>query len=221
MHAPRASIAVLAGGRASRLGGAKATAPLGGKPLICHVLDAARSSGLPAVVLAKRRTPLPQIGERVMIEPDEPRHPICGVLAALDQLAGCSQAALLLTACDMPFLTGPLLRWLAGLDGAAMARVGGQLQPLPARVTSAHRPQLARALASERSMRSALEELHPRVVEERELARFGEPARLCFSVNDPADLRLAREWMAGREPGGGDPAGRDPAGREPGRRAGV
>jgi molybdenum cofactor guanylyltransferase len=201
MHPSAATIAVLAGGRASRLGGAKATAPLAGQPLIFHVLAAARCAGLPVIVLAKRETALPPITEHVLVEPDEPRHPLCGVLAALDHLAGPTEnAGLVVTGCDMPFLTGPLLRWLGELDGAAVAQVAGRPQPLPARVTGAHRALLAEALAGELPLRTAFASLDPRVVLERELSRFGHPARLCHSVNDAAGLERAQRWIEEREP---------------------
>ena len=207
MHASRATIAVLAGGRASRLGGAKATATLAGQPLISHVLAAARSSGLPIVVVAKRETALPPITERVLVEPDEPCHPLCGVLAALEHVGGRTEnAELVVTGCDMPFLTGPLLRWLGELDGDAMAHVAGHPQPLPARVTGAHRALLAEALAGELALRTALGGLHPRVVHDHEVRRFGDPARLCFSVNDPADLERAQRWMTEHEPVATSPA---------------
>ena len=67
-------VAVLAGGRGSRLGGAKATALLAGEPLIAHVLRAA--AGFETVVVAKRATPLPAVDVPVWIEPDEPFHPL-------------------------------------------------------------------------------------------------------------------------------------------------
>jgi molybdopterin-guanine dinucleotide biosynthesis protein A len=197
MQAERAIVAILAGGRGTRLGGAKATVELAGRPLVCHTLKAARSAGLASVVVAKRNTPLPALTEPILLEPAQPRHPLCGVLAALDFAAERSPAPdLVLSACDMPFLTGALLRWLGELDGAAMARVGGRAQPLLARCTQEHRSLLAESLARERSLSDALEELEPRIVGEHELSRFGRPERLCFSVNDRADLERAEGWLS-------------------------
>jgi hypothetical protein len=37
--------------------------------------------------------------------------------------------------------------------------------------------------------------LAPRIVDERELSRFGDPAGLCFSVNSPEDLQIAEGWL--------------------------
>jgi len=191
-----AIVAVLAGGRGRRLGGAKAMTPLGGRPLICHPLAAARDAGLETVVVAKRSTRLPPLRERVAHEPESPHHPLSGVLTALELAATRSPApAVLLLACDMPFLTSPLLGWLARLEGTSMTVLDGRPQPLLARCTPGHLPVLREALAERRSLTAAIEALSPRLVDERELARFGSPERLCFNVNDADDLRRAEEWL--------------------------
>jgi molybdopterin-guanine dinucleotide biosynthesis protein A len=193
---PRTLAAVLAGGRGARLGGAKAMSTLAGAPLISRPLAAAADAGLETIVIAKPSTRLPPLAEQVALEPELPLHPLCGVVAALELAGARSPApAVLLLACDMPFLTGPLLAWLAGLDGTVMAEVGGRPQPLLARCVPERLPALREALAEQRSLRAALGALAPRVVSERELSRFGDPARLCFNVNDAADLRLAESWL--------------------------
>ncbi|MGD1059473.1 MAG: molybdenum cofactor guanylyltransferase [Solirubrobacteraceae bacterium] len=196
MAEPRAIVAVLAGGRGERLGGNKAMALLGGRPLIERPLEAARGAGLEAIVVAKRSTPLPPLPEQVHYEPESPRHPLCGVIAALELAAERSPApAVLLLACDMPFLTSPLLAWLGGLDGAAMAEVGGRAQPLLARCLPEHLPALGTALSAQRSLRNAMVELEPQIVSGRELSRFGDPEILCFNINSPEDLEVAEGWL--------------------------
>jgi molybdopterin-guanine dinucleotide biosynthesis protein A len=197
-----AIVAVLAGGRGERLGGAKAMATLGGRPLICHPLAAARDAGLEAIVVAKRSTRLPKLEETVLHEPEQPRHPLCGVIAALQYAAERAPApAVVLLACDMPFVTGPLLRWLASeIDGPAVAELGGRLQPLLARCLIGDLEPLRDALADESSLRGAISALAPRILKEQELRRFGVPEQLCFNVNDAVDLARAEDWLA-REPG--------------------
>jgi molybdopterin-guanine dinucleotide biosynthesis protein A len=192
----RTIVAVLAGGRGVRLGGAKPTAVLAGRPLIAHPLQAAGDAGLAAIVVAKARTPLPPLRAPILREDDEPSHPLCGVIAALRYAVARQHAAVLMLGCDMPFVTGPLLDWLAGLDGAAMAQVGGRAQPLLARVPVDAMASLERALAERLPLRRALNDLAPRILGEQELGRFGEPRRLCFNVNEPADLRTAADWLA-------------------------
>ena len=195
--ADQAIIAVLAGGRGERLGRDKAMAELAGRPLISHPLAAARGTGLETIVVAKRTTVLPPLSERVLHEPEGPRHPLCGVVAALE-LAGARKPAqaVLVIACDMPFLTTPLLSWLAALDGTAMVELDGRPQPMLSRCEPDQLPALRAALNEERPLRRAIEALAPQRIGEAELAPFGNPERLCFNVNDRADLALAERWIA-------------------------
>ena len=51
-------------------------------------LEAARAAGLEAVVVAKAGTPLPALDVPVWIEPDEPSHPLAGLVHALERAAG-------------------------------------------------------------------------------------------------------------------------------------
>ncbi len=196
MVEPSAIVAVLGGGRGQRLGGAKPTTPLGGCPLICRPLAAADGAGLETIVVAKPSTRLPRLRERVLLEPDRPSHPLRGVLSALEHAASRSPAPdVVLLACDMPFLTGPLLVWLASLDGAAMAVLDGRPQPLLARCPPDRLSALEHALDERRSLTGAIEAFRPRLLREPELARFGLPERLCFNVNEAEDLRRAEEWL--------------------------
>ncbi|MCW3056907.1 MAG: 4-diphosphocytidyl-2C-methyl-D-erythritol synthase [Solirubrobacterales bacterium] len=200
MAEPRAIVAVLAGGRGERLGGRKPSVALAGSPLVCHPLRAAADAGLEAIVVAKRSSLLPTLDAQVVYEPEEPAHPLCGVLAALafaDARPGVD--AVVAVACDMPFLSGRLLAWLAGLDGPVMARVDGRDQPLLARWTVSDVPVLEQSLAEDRSMRAALASLAPAIAAEPELSRFGDATRLCFNVNDRDDLRDAEAWLAADE----------------------
>lgn len=196
MAEPRALVAVLAGGRARRLGGGKAGACLGGRPLIEYPLLAARAAGLEAVVVAKPESPLPPLSVPVLREPERPSHPLCGVIRALEFGAVASgERGVILLGCDMPFLTGELLRWLAGLSGVAMAEVGGRPQPLLCRCPASGAEELRAALAAGRSLSGALAGLSPQILGEDRLGRFGDPARLCFNVNTPEDLLEARRLL--------------------------
>jgi molybdenum cofactor guanylyltransferase len=184
-----ATATVLAGGAGSRLGGSKATAVLRGRPMIGHVIEAVRAGGLVPVVVAKADSPLPPLDCRLLIEPQEPRHPLCGIVTALREL---DEPALVVCACDMPFVTGELLTWLAGLEAPlAVAGVGGTLQPLLGRYGVSLLAELEAALAARLPMRETVRALGALVIGEAELERFGEPARLCANVNTPAELAAA------------------------------
>ena len=188
----RALVAVLAGGLSTRMGAPKASAQLGGRPLISYPLHAAREAGLDAVVVAKHDSELPPLHAPVIREPESPRHPLCGIVTALTHV----RAPVVAVGCDMPFVSGGLLAWLA-LEPAKAIELGGRLQPLPAVYRPAELPMLERALEGEGSLRATLAALGRRVVGERELWAFGRPERLCFSVNDARDLQAASRWAAG------------------------
>jgi molybdenum cofactor guanylyltransferase len=177
---------LLAGGRGARLGGAKATAPLAGRPLILHVLDALAAAGLEPIVVAKADTVLPPLDCRVVVEPDLPRHPLCGIVAGLR--AGAEDAAVVCPT-DMPFVTGELLAWLASLDGAlTVVSDAHGVQPLLGRYESALLPALEEMLAAGRPMREVAAALATRVVDEDELRQFGDPAWLLRNINTAAEL---------------------------------
>jgi molybdenum cofactor guanylyltransferase len=202
MDGGRALVAILAGGAGTRLAGAKPASMLAGSPLVSYPLRAAREAGLDAVLVTKRSVALPGLEAEVVYEPELPRHPLCGMLAALSFAARRSPSSAVVTvACDMPFLTGPLLAWLAAYapgdpSPAVVVELGGRIEPLLGRYLPAHGPILERALHERRSLRSAVALLEPRRIEQEELRRFGEPERLCFNVNDAGDLQAAHEWLA-------------------------
>ena len=128
--------AVLAGGSASRMGGAKATAQLDGRPLITYPLEAALGALGAVAVVAKDDVELPPLDQRaeLWIEPDEPRHPAVGVIEALRRARG---SAVVVIACDLPLLTSEVVGLLATADAegsvAVLASAAGRPQPLLAR----------------------------------------------------------------------------------------
>ena len=185
--------AILAGGRGSRIGGPKALVELAGRPLISYPLAAVETAGLEPLVVAKPSSELPALGCRVIREPEEPQHPLCGIVAALRH-AGARP--LVAVACDMPFAGAGLLAWLGSSpEPLVVASLGGRLQPLLARYDGALLPALEEALTGRWALRRTIESLRPRLIAEAELARFGEPRRLCFNVNTPADLEQAEQML--------------------------
>jgi molybdopterin-guanine dinucleotide biosynthesis protein A len=184
--------AVLAGGRGSRLGGAKATVELARRPLISYPLAALAEAGIDAFVVAKPGTDLRPLEADIVTEPAEPIHPLTGIVAALRH-AG---RPLVVLGCDFPFAPPALLRTLADApEPLVVPAPGGAPQPLMARWSPELLPQLKRALDREGPLRRTVASLAPRLLEDAELAPFGDPARTFFNVNTPADLGTA-EAMA-------------------------
>lgn len=191
--------AVLAGGRGSRIGGAKATAELAGRPLISYSLAAIEEAGLEPLVVAKPGSGLPPLDCRLILEPEQPVHPLCGLIAALRE---AGERPVIAIGCDMPF-AGPLLAALAASRGPlVVASVGGRLEPLPGRFEPTLLPALEAALSAERALRPTLEALRPRTIAGAELTRHRDPSRIFFNVNTPTDLRRAKRMLKQRIRGG-------------------
>jgi molybdopterin-guanine dinucleotide biosynthesis protein A len=188
---------VLAGGRGSRLGGDKATALLAGRPLISHPLAAMRHALTDVAVVAKRDTALPGPdrlhGAAVWIEPDEPRHPLTGILYALERAGG---RAIVVCAADLPFVSAPALVELAfGDAGGAPALLArstrGAVQPLLGRYEARAAALLASAaIGAGAPLRETVLAIGPALV------GFDDP-ELLFNVNSPDDLRRAEEIAGG------------------------
>ena len=186
--------AVLAGGVGSRMGGAKACAELHGQLLIAYPLAALAEAGLETVVCAKAGDRLPPLEAPVLREPEQPRHPLAGIVAALRAGEG---RPVVVVACDLPFVSAGLIRLLAEAPERLVAPVlDGRPQPLLARYEPSLLPELEAALEREESLARTVESLDPRFLGEDELAQFGDPHRLLFNVNDPDDLRKAEALLA-------------------------
>lgn len=181
---------VLAGGAGRRIGGGKAVVELHGRPLLRYPVDALQAAVGEVAVVAKAGSELPPLPAGVdrWTEPDEPRHPLAGIVYALERARG---RAVVVVAGDLPFADADLLRRLARADAggakAVVPRAGGRLEPLLARYEPSARAPLAAALRAPGplgSLRAAVAALAP-----RELAVDDE--RPFFNVNLPEDLLTA------------------------------
>jgi molybdopterin-guanine dinucleotide biosynthesis protein A len=178
------TVAVLAGGRGSRLGGDKALVELAGRPLIEYPLAAAHAAGLEAVVVAKPLTRLPPLDVRVLIEPDEPTHPLTGIVTALEYFE-----AVIAIPCDMPLLSGSDLSALVAVPGDVVVLASSE--PFPALYRVEILPQLLYALEAARSMRATHQQLSARST----LASARLASRL-MSVNTVENLAEAERRLS-------------------------
>jgi molybdopterin-guanine dinucleotide biosynthesis protein A len=182
---------ILAGGLGRRLGGAKATAELGGRALISYPLQALSEALGEVVVVAKHDTELGSLGGvPVWIEPAEPRHPLAGIVHALALAGG---RGVLVCAADMPFVVPSLVTRIAAADPlgapAIVPTCGGELQPLLALYLPAAAAALERGAAGAgRPLRQVVAAIGPRLIEVQDRRSF-------FNVNDPADLAQAEAML--------------------------
>jgi molybdopterin-guanine dinucleotide biosynthesis protein A len=99
---------------------------------------------------------------------------------------------LVIVGCDFPFAPPALLRALAEApEPLVVPSPGDEPQPLMARWSPELLPALEDALAHQEPLRRTVAALAPRLLDDPELTRFGDPARAFFNVNTPEDLRAA------------------------------
>jgi molybdopterin-guanine dinucleotide biosynthesis protein A len=186
------------------MGGDKVATRVGGVPLAERAMQAVLEAGLRPVIVAKRDTHLPDLDAEVLIEADEPIHPLTGIVTALDHV----EAPVVVVAGDMPFVPAELLLRLAHCEAECAVTIAPSgTQPLLARYTPAVRDRLAQAAASDVPVRAAIASLHPTVITSAELSRYGDPELIEFNVNTPEDVARAEAILA---PSDGSGDGVDP-----------
>ncbi len=177
--------AILAGGAGTRLGGvSKAMLELEARPLAVHVAETLGTVCEAVAVCCKPETELPEIaGVDRWDEPAEPRHPLTGIVHALERAGG----PVLVCAVDMPWITTDACRSLFDAAPGALAAVAigeGEMCPVFA-VYAPDALDLLKAAPADAPLRETVEALDP--------ARVALPPALLRSVNEPADLHAGRD----------------------------
>jgi molybdopterin-guanine dinucleotide biosynthesis protein A len=170
---------VLAGGAGRRIGGAKATRVLAGKPLASYPAAALAQVCERVAIVSKGDGPDLAGVERWDDEPAEPRHPLTGIVHALEKARG---EAILVCAADMPFVEPDTLRMLACAGGTAVAVADGRLQPVLALYTPEALPTL-RAAEPDEPLTRTVERLDP--------IRIPVPSAQARSIDTPQQLAAA------------------------------
>jgi molybdopterin-guanine dinucleotide biosynthesis protein A len=196
---------VLAGGRSSRMGTAKAALEWHGSTLLARTVGIlARATSGPVVVVRAYGQELPELPEATVIadDPREGRGPVQGIAAGLAALTGRADLAFV-SSTDMPFLhpafVRRVLRVLEQDDriDVALPVACGYKQPLAA----AYRVSLAAAaerLVKEDRLRPAFlfEECQVQTLDDdtlkNDLAAADPDLDSLLNVNTPADYQAAR-----------------------------
>lgn len=167
------------------MGAPKAGLLLHGRTLLEHGVAAALAAGLRPVVIAKRDSPLPAIAIERWDEPDEPRHPLAGVTAALDRAGG----PVVVLPADLPGVVGSLLRELADRpEPLVVVEAAGRLHPLLGRFDPAHATSLRAAAHDGAAVVPTVLGLGAVRLDDEAVRRHGDPATLLANVNRPEDL---------------------------------
>jgi molybdopterin-guanine dinucleotide biosynthesis protein A len=199
--------AIIAGGPATRLGGAaKPGLVIGGRSIAARQVEALRAAFTHVLVVANHPDPglWRDLGVQVVADRRPGAGPLGGVHAALSTAAAGPWSDVVCVAGDMPFLPAPVLALLRdhapGADAVAV-RTGGRPEPLLARYAARCLPEIeARLDAGERAIHRLLDGIHVAWIEEAEL-RAVDPTLSCLTnVNTPEDLERLARLVAGVPP---------------------
>ncbi len=190
------SVVVLAGGHSRRLGKDKSLLELDGVPLLVRTVQRLDALSDDLVVVTNDAARYESLSLAARIVPDE--EPGMGSLMGIySGLQAARHAYTLVVACDMPFLSPPLLRYMISLapgDDVVIPRLGNLLEPLHAIYGKPCIPFMKELLVrGERKIIAFFHKVRVRYVEEAELDKF-DPHRLSFvNVNTPQDWLRVQE----------------------------
>jgi molybdopterin-guanine dinucleotide biosynthesis protein A len=192
------TIAIQAGGGSQRLGSDKALLPLAGKPLIEHLLMRVGDMGDDILVTTNRPQDYAFLGIRSVPDPVPGLGALNGLHTALNAAHGGS---VLVLACDMPFVSRPLLEHLISLASRADVVVPcheGYFEPLHALYNKQPcLPAIEAALAAgEKRLISFYPQVNVLSVEGAELSRLDPRGLSFFNVNTPETLAQAERILA-------------------------
>jgi len=181
---------IVAGGRASRMGGRdKAFAAVGGEPIAVRTIRLFHDL-FPQVLVATNR---PERFRGLGVETVADRFPGCGPLAGIHAaLLAARHPYAFVAACDMPGLDPHVIRFLLARIGGADAvvpRWQGDVEPLHAVYAARCLPATEASLRAGRpTLRDFLGTIRVDYVSEAELGRVRGAAASLVNVNTPEEL---------------------------------
>jgi molybdopterin-guanine dinucleotide biosynthesis protein A len=201
MHSGGGSALILAGGKSSRMGRAKAALPFGGVTILERILAELGKGFEKIVVIAARADSESYPVERmisgasgVVLLRDEDSYagPVAALVRGLEAASGDTVFA---CSCDLPLLRVEVARFLCDrIDGfdAAIPRVDGSAQPLCAAYRRSSREAIeVIAAGGERRLTAIVSRLNARTVTEAELRPLEPDLRSFLNTNTPEDYARA------------------------------
>ena len=185
--------AILAGGLARRMGGAnKAALEIGGLSILRRQLAVLRQVADPVFIVSSRAEPFEALQLRVVPDAIEQAGPLGGIYTAI---TASPADRTIVVACDLPYLTAPLLRLLTVETTAdvVMPRSARGYEPLCASWTAACAPIIKRRIADGKlSAGLVVEELRVEEIGPGVLASCDPHGLLFVNVNTPHDYERAQ-----------------------------
>jgi molybdopterin-guanine dinucleotide biosynthesis protein A len=193
---------VLAGGRASRLGGInKALIEVGGVPVIHRILEALRPLADQTILVGRFAGDIGAIDVEVLPDALERGSALVGLYSGL--LAARHDAAIAV-ACDMPFLSTSLLAHIVSRSRSrdvAVPRIGPHLEALHAVYRRSCIPFMQEMIdAGDHKIINLYRRVNVLEIGESDLRSIDPELLSVININTPADARRAQELAALRQP---------------------
>ena len=186
------TVAILAGGKSTRMGQDKSGLLLHGKPLLSHVIERVREFGDDLLLVTNTPERHAQYGLPMHPDFQPGGGPLVGIYTAL---LHSQTDYTLIVGCDMPYLDPALLRFLIGSApgfDAVVPELGGRLQGLHAVYGKSCMPSIEHHLnKGELAVFKVLKGLNVRTIAETELAQFD--LRSFENLNTPDDFQRASQ----------------------------
>lgn len=187
-----ASVAILAGGKSSRMGTDKSFVRVLGVPMVERVLARVHGLGAETLLVTNRPGDYAYLGLPLYTDVLPGAGALGGIYSALHYAA---HPRVLVVACDMPFLSRPLLAHLLALApdfDAVVPRAAEGVEPLHAVYGTACLEPIRRLLDAGRYKAIGFyDDVQVRYVEEAELRRYDPRLRSFVNVNTPEEAAAA------------------------------
>lgn len=180
---------IIAGGRSRRFGRDKALFPVEGVPLIERVISVLGGIFAEISIIADDHGRFSGLGLPCHADIVKGWGPLGGIYTALHHArpGGC-----FVVACDMPFLSGPLIRAMAGLTAGSdvlIPYLNGNYEALHAFYSPGCLEPVGQSIQrGERRVVSFFEEVAVRRVESAWIKEIADPARVFININYLDDL---------------------------------
>jgi molybdopterin-guanine dinucleotide biosynthesis protein A len=190
------TVAIMAGGKSSRMGTDKAFVPLLGMPMIEHVLKRVKGLGRETTIITNRPSDYAYLGLPMFEDVYVDHGPLGGIHSAV---TNAEFPHTLIVACDMPWLNRPILEHMIEIRKSAdiiVPRWDKYPEPLHAVYSQVCSKQIETNLRAKRLKITAFfGRVNVHYLNRDVIKRFDPEGRSFVNVNTPEDLAVANSQM--------------------------
>lgn len=183
------TVAIQAGGKSSRMGRDKAFVELNGRPLIEIVRDTVQDLGDELILISNKPDAYAHLGLPMFADLYPDHGPLGGIYTAVSQAA---HPHVLVVACDMPWLSRPLLTYMLSCRTTAdiiIPRWGKFPEPLHAIYNKTCLPAIQNNLENGHlKITGFFNQVQVRFIDQEVVKQFDENGRSFININTPEDL---------------------------------